>query len=1143
VISRKRLLQRASLLALLGAFSERASAQVVVDEVDPGWAAERGGVHAGDVLVSAGAASHRPLRTAFDVRQAEIEDAKKGPVAVDAIRDGAKIRLTLPPSTRWGVFTRPFLDPRLEAAWQEGQAALRATHSDAAFVAWRRVVAGLALKRWRERASLWTRAGQLCLDTQPSSLAHQAFAAARDEMAAHQAPLEMAIVEGWEAKAFERENDAKGMAVALRRALELTETARPRSLETVDALNRLGQALSRTGELDEARATFERALVLVREAAPESLAVVEALNGLGAVEQLRGETSAGAHWEEALHITESLAPDSLDLADGYHKLGVVALDREDLAKAEEWYGKAAALRQRLAPQSLDMARSFMNLGNVAHQRSDLPASERYARQALELFERYHDDLDAAGALVNLGNVLSDLGHYDDAESTYQRALTLYERIAPGRVRSAWVLENLGGLALNRHDVQMAEGYIRRELEILRREAPGEILDIGHSLTILSDALRSQGKLDEAQRAIEEAIDALRGGDRGLYYADALYSRGETLEARGDLDGAEREYCDSLDIFAREARPFRGAAGALSELGGLAARRGDLDLASFDFEQALATYSSVAPGAADGARALNNLGNVRRRQKRSNEALGLLRGAVEAIEAQRRNLGGSEEVRAGFAADFKHYYRDYIDLLIERGRGEEAFHGTERYRAQTFLAMLAERDLSFADDLPEDVVRDSRELATRYGKADAELWQAQHGAEDADLEPLYRLLRELADKKAEIARRVRQASPRVASLRYPEPLSVPAVAQTLDADTALVSFFVEESRTLLFVVTPGRHPVLTVVPLAVGNAALGQQVESLVRSIRLSAPMAELSEASHRMYEALLRPAEPLLLKSHRLLIIPDGPLHRLPFAALVRRMRRQGPEYLVEWKPLHQALSATVYAEIRARGPAARSREEVVAFGDPVNPDVRLAALPSSRREVEAISELYPGRSEVFVGEAATEERARRESRGGRYVHFACHSVLDERSPLNSALVLAPSKEGETDGLLHAWEILENVRLDADLVTLSGCETALGKEEAGEGIIGVTRAFLFAGARSVMASLWAVGDESTADLMRRFYTHLVAGKSKADALRAAQLEMIGADAASASGKARGIGAFVILPTAPRSHPFRWAAFQLFGDWR
>ena len=188
-----------------------------------------------------------------------------------------------------------------------------------------------------------------------------------------------------------------------------------------------------------------------------------------------------------------------------------------------------------------------------------------------------------------------------------------------------------------------------------------------------------------------------------------------------------------------------------------------------------------------------------------------------------------------------------------------------------------------------------------------------------------------------------------------------------------------------------------------------------------------------------------------------------------------------------------------------------------------LTPLPSTREEVLGIAALYPG-ARTFLGAEATEERAKSTGKDASYLHFACHGLLDERSPLNSALALTIPEhpgEGQENGLLQAWEIFEGVRLNADLVTLSACDSALGQEMGGEGLLGLTRAFQYAGARSVLASLWSASDQATADLMVRFYTSLTKGRTKVDALQEAQGDLIRAG----------------VP------PFHWATFQIFGDWR
>jgi CHAT domain-containing protein len=182
---------------------------------------------------------------------------------------------------------------------------------------------------------------------------------------------------------------------------------------------------------------------------------------------------------------------------------------------------------------------------------------------------------------------------------------------------------------------------------------------------------------------------------------------------------------------------------------------------------------------------------------------------------------------------------------------------------------------------------------------------------------------------------------------------------------------------------------------------------------------------------------------------------------------------------------------------------------------------------VESLGVAFGNILSKYLGDDATEERAKALGKDVKYVHFACHAFADERFPLNSALALSiPERpaEGQENGLLQAWEIFERVRLDADLVTLSACKTGLGAEMGGEGLLGLTRAFQYAGARTVLASLWSVSDRSTAELMRRFYGFLQQGDSKDNALRMAQLAMIHSGGLN-------------------SQPLRWAGFQLTGDWR
>ena len=203
-----------------------------------------------------------------------------------------------------------------------------------------------------------------------------------------------------------------------------------------------------------------------------------------------------------------------------------------------------------------------------------------------------------------------------------------------------------------------------------------------------------------------------------------------------------------------------------------------------------------------------------------------------------------------------------------------------------------------------------------------------------------------------------------------------------------------------------------------------------------------------------------------------------------------------------------------------------------------LGPLPGARREAQAIAELFGPSAETYLGAAATEARVMEVGGRADVLHLGAHGFVDGDAPLDSGLVLAvaPGSRGRgRNGVLQAWEVFEQLRLDADLVVLSGCETGVGELLLGEGMMGLSRAFQYAGARSVVASLWAVRDASTAVFMSRFYERLRVGTSKDRALQRARMTLIASTAQADSDPS--------LERVDLSHPYHWAAFQLHGDWR
>jgi len=306
----------------------------------------------------------------------------------------------------------------------------------------------------------------------------------------------------------------------------------------------------------------------------------------------------------------------------------------------------------------------------------------------------------------------------------------------------------------------------------------------------------------------------------------------------------------------------------------------------------------------------------------------------------------------------------------------------------------------------------------------------------------------------------------------------------------------------------------------------------------------------RLYQSLLGPVEKMLNDYKHIVIVPDGILHYLPFEALVTRWEAGGPRFLIFDHLVTYASSASALGLLQAAQAAPCQREpRLLTYADPVfashhrgtksakgeNPllDVTRSLyathgmsfdpLPYTRVEAQSIAARFPKKAaRLFLGREATESSLKHERlEEFSQLHFATHGLIDEEVPARSGVVFSLVGDDAEDGILQMNEIF-NLDLNADLVVLSACQSGLGKLVRGEGMIGLTRAFMYAGASSVVVSLWNVRDSSTAEFMKSFYRHLRAGKGKAEALRQAKLDMIRSD----------------LPAY--RFPYFWAPFVLIG---
>jgi len=1161
---------------------------IVVEDVATGQGAAQAGIQAGDRLLgwerpAASPAVRGTFLTTFHVETIEQEQGPRSPLRLQLQRGDGEQVVELAPDSAWGLRARPDLSERelalfrrwwteppgdptatdvtafrrrlaSRAAWQEAwflaalADRLAALEQWAAAEAWCRaaLAAGTAAGDAEAMIRCQIRLADLLQKTDQPAAAAAAGTEAL-ELQQRIAPESLVAADLHQSLgllAWSRD-DFDAADHHFRQSLQWRQQLAPGRMITCSALNNVANVAFMRGDFDTADRHYRQALALVEQLTPQARLHGNLLSNLGLIARRRGDlTEAERLFEEALAVRRAEDAESLAVAGTLYNLGIISIMRGQFKKAEEQLGLARALQERLAPDSRRLAYTLNSLGNLANDQGNLAAAERYFRRSLAIKEKTAPgSVEVAVSLHNLGNVLMNRGDLVAAENVFRREFDLQRAVAPDHLDMTFALESLGDIAYRRGDLDLSESYHHQALQLRARIAPTG-LDTARSWGNLGTIWRARGALDQAADAYGRMLELTRAeAPDSLPVADCLQSLAQVRADQQQSEEAEALFLQALRIYETIGGRNMKYALCLNSLGELRLNDGRLDEAETLFRQALTIRQQLAPDSRWEAESLYGLGRLHQIREELPAALDCFRRAVAALSAQKSRLGGGRESQERFSARYADYYRSLIELEIRLGQEAAAFVTLEQYRAQVLRQMLAERDLLFTADVPAEVRQDRQRLDTRADRCRQQLAElAMTGENTPRIEELQRELQQIHREQQEVQQRIRACAPALAALESPQPLDLPAAAALLEKDTLLLSYCVGPEQSLLFALFNGQ---LNVHVLPVRRAALAAAVNMYRRL--LSRPAGDdrwRQEKGAELFRILLQPARDDLAAARHVLVCPDGPLHVLPFAALP--IAADG--YLIQKKSVSRIISVTILAEIRQHQRPNTSGHYVVAFGDPFYPGpdaisdrqaalIRslplggLDALPATRREVEAICGLFPGSARHYLGSSAREEAVRQLPADTTILHFACHGFFDEIRPLESGLVLSlpPSADDTAEnGILQAWEIFDHLRLDTDLVTLSACETGLGEERGGEGLVGLARAFHFAGARSVLSSLWKVADESTARLMTSFYGHLRQGKSRSEALCLAQRELL----AGAAG-----------PAADAVHPFHWAGLVLTGEYR
>lgn len=790
--------------------------------------------------------------------------------------------------------------------------------------------------------------------------------------------------------------------------------------------------------------------------------------------------------------------------------------------------------------------------------------------ALMLAREGGSRLAEGSALASMGKIYSDIAEWQKALELYSQALPIFTEL-DSKQEQAKTLNNIGIAYDLSGEYQKALDYLQQSLPLFR--AAGNKNTVAYTLLNIGRVYR---RLDQYEKALDyynQAQALQRETGNHADEAETLDEIGDAYAAGGQYEKAVGYHQQAIQIQITTGNVRREAI-ARTKLGNTYARLGQLDKALEQLNQGLATFRSIGD-LRDAAIALEYSARVEQKRGNLAEARKQITEAVALFETVRARAGSSQ-LRASYRATVEDAFEFYIDVLMQQhaadplhGFDAEALQASERSRARSLLEQLNESRIDIRRGVDAGLLEKERELARDMNaKAQRELQLKLRKDSGEELATLEREISALEDQYQQVQAAIRQSSPQYAALTQPQPLGLKEIQQQLDPDTLLLEYSLGSERTYLWVVSSDSLKSY-VLPKQDDIQKLAQQTyESLVartvsqlietpaqRAARIAQADARFQQSAGELSRMILAPAA-AELRNKRLVIVADGALQYVPFAALPLANRRPlildhelvslssasafavQRENLTNRQPAPKTLAVIadpVFSPADSRlkkgaeAPAAQASTRIIEHGPATGNGGQLSIprLPFTRTEADQILAVARAGSNL----KALDFRANRAiATGGelsqyRYVHFATHGYLDTTRAGLSAIVLSLyDEQGKPqDGFLRTHDVY-NLKLPAELVVLSACETGLGKDVQGEGLEGLTRGFMYAGARRVIVSLWNVNDKATASLMQRLYAGMLRdGKTPAAALRAAQIEL--------------------LRTAQWQSPYYWAPFVMQGEWR
>ncbi len=769
--------------------------------------------------------------------------------------------------------------------------------------------------------------------------------------------------------------------------------------------------------------------------------------------------------EQALEIAERLSHKK-EIGKCSNNIGIYHLKYKNYSQALQYIEEALYIAKEFN-NKIETANCSNNIGIIYKNIGNYDKALDYLKQALEIDRELGDELYIAVDLNGIGTVYRQMGlsthekdYFEKALTNFNECLNLFKKIKDIK-KEVYVLNNIGSVYSDLHEHFGEEEHFHLALETFKQalrkaESLQDHESMGMILNNLGIIHSNQGNYNESTAYFQKAIDLGLKIEGGKFLWEAYLELAQVYQKQNKTKLAQEYFSRSISIIED------------------------------------------------------------------------IRSSIKLEELKASFLGTNKRIEA---------YYGLIHILFslhqeepEKKHDAKAFDFLERAKARAFLDNLELSQVNLSQHLDFKLQNQEKEVMKDISLLYQKLLDS--GLSVQESLNLHQELKQKEDELEALKRKIRNTHPAYADLRYPEIISLEKAQKMLDKQTAFFAFLISSQRSYLFVITREN--------LSIYSLPDRKQIQALVSHYIGKISDKENFDFSegYTLYKELVLPGLEKNIK--KIIFIPDDILHFLPFEALITEP--DSHKWLVSDFKISYTPSISSLHEIikRKKSSGHRRHKALLAVGDPYfkpfkngnngrpvlhqlfsSAPLEFQRLKYSGTEVDRISRLFkPSQRTVFKRNQATEEAFKKINlEDYKIIHLATHSLIDNKQPFRSSIVLSLDSNPQEDGLLQTREIY-NIGLNSDLVVLSACETGLGQFIRGEGIEGINRSFFYAGSSAVLMSLWPVNDQATFQMMERFYTHLRSSETILNALRKTKLELIN--------------------SGPLSHPYYWAGFVVSG---